>query len=124
MWSFQTLSHSDFQQLASIFVLDSQGNRCKKHIPPLFVEQYLSPCALAYWIMDDGGKSCTNGDVQRKGYSINTHSFTKQEVESLVGGLQGRYGLHCWLRPNKNKWTIVISMKKIYIFFNGITIKK
>lgn len=109
MWSFQTLSHADFQQLAHIFVVDSQGNRCKKHIKPLLVEQYLSPCALAHWIMDDGGKSCYNRDVQRKGYSLNTHSFTKQEVEWLARGLQARYGLHCWLKCNKNKWIIVIS---------------
>lgn len=52
-----------------------------------------------------------------------THSFTKQEVEWLAGGLGARYGLNCWLKPNKNKWIIVISMKKIYIFFNGMTIK-
>lgn len=109
MWSFQTISHIDFNKLADIFVLDSQKNLCKKHIKPYFVEQYLTPRALAYWIMDDGGKSSYNKDYQRKGFALNTHSFPKNQVEILRQGLETRYGLNCWLKSNKNKWIIVIS---------------
>lgn len=109
MWSFQTFSHSDFNRLADIFVFDSQGNLCKKHSKPDFVERYLTPRAFAYWIMDDGGKSSYNKDYERKGFALNTHSFPKDQVEILCKGLQTRYGLNCWLKPNKNKWIIVIS---------------
>ena len=123
MWSFQTISHNDFTELANIFYLDSQGNRCKKHIKPFFVEHYLTPMSLAYWIMDDGGRSCYNQDYPRKGIALNTHGFSKQQVEILCQGLQNRYGFHCWLKLNKNKWIIVISghdhskiMKKIEKF--------
>lgn len=109
MWGFQTISHSEFTRLADIFLIDSQGNPCKKHIKAGFVERFLSPLGLAYWIMDDGGKSSYNKDYPRKGFALNTHGFPKEQVEILCQGLQNRYGLDCWLRPNKKKWTIVIS---------------
>jgi hypothetical protein len=47
--------------------------------------------------------------LKRKGFAFNTHGFPKPEVEILRQGLEIRYGLDCWLRPNKNKWVIVIS---------------
>lgn len=80
MWSFQTISHSDFTRLADIFLRDSQGNLCHKHIKPHFVEHFLTPRALAYWIMDDGGRSSYNKDYERKGFALNTHGFPKDQV--------------------------------------------
>lgn len=116
MWSFQTLSHSDITKLARLFVLDSKGIPCRKHIKQYFVALpkneffgHLSPRALAYWIMDDGGRSCYNKDYERKGFCLNTHSFSKQEVDMLCEGLSTRYTLTCWPRRNKKKWTLVIS---------------
>lgn len=109
MWSFQTLSHSEFQKLAQLFVLDSHGKKCQKHIKPDLIQHYLTPKGFAYWIMDDGGRACYNRDYERKGFALNTHSFAKSQVERLRQGLETRYGLDCWLRPNKNKWVIVIS---------------
>lgn len=107
MWSFQTISHDNFNQLAKIFVLDSQKNPCKKHIKPHFVEKFLTSRALAYWIMDDGGTSNYNKNYERKG--LCTHGFSKRQVEILCKGLQIRDDLNCWLKLNKNKWIIVIS---------------
>lgn len=109
IWGFQTISHPDFIQLAKIFVLDHQGILCKKHIKAGLIEQYGTASALAYWIMDDGGRLCYNKDYERKGFSLNTQSFTKEEVELLCKGLQNRYGLHCWVKSNKKKWIIAIS---------------
>lgn len=109
IWSFQTISHPDFVQLAQIFVLDCHGVVCKKHIKPYLVEHHLTAHALAYWIMDNGGRSSYSKDYERKGFSLNTHSFPKNQVEMLIQGLQKRYGLDCWLKMNKNKWIIVIS---------------
>jgi len=103
MWSFQTISHSDFRKLAQLFVLENQGNQCQKHVQPNLVEHYLTPRGLAYWIMDDGGRSCYNRDYPRKGFALNTHGFSQPEIEILCQGLQNRYGLDCWLRANKNK---------------------
>ncbi len=109
IWSFQTLGHHEFRRLARIFFLDSQGNWCSKHIKPNFVEHYLTPRAFAYWMMDDGGRSCYNRDYERKGLVLNTHGFPREQVEILAQGLMKRYGLKCWLKQNKNKWIIVIS---------------
>ena len=120
MWSFQTISHSDFRELAEIFVLDSFGNQCKKHVKPDLIENFLTPRGLAYWIMDDGGRSSYNKDFQRKGFALNTHGFSKSEVEMLRQGLENRYGLNCWLRPNKTKWVIVISGHDFHKMMNLI----
>jgi hypothetical protein len=109
IWSFQTISHPHFNCLAKIFVLDSQGNPCKKHIKPNFVEDFLTPRALAYWIMDDGGRLSYNKDYPRKGFSINTHGFSKGQVEILCDGLKARYGFKCWVKPNKKQWILAIS---------------
>lgn len=111
MWSFQTISHSDFKKLAELFILNQSGVKCKKHIKPLLVEKHLTPLGLAYWFMDDGGKSSYNKDYVRKGFSFNTHGFEKSEVELLSQGLQTKFGLECWLKPNKRKHIIVISAK-------------
>jgi hypothetical protein len=59
--------------------------------------------------MDDGGKSSYNKDYARKGFTFNTHGFSKSQIESLCKGLKSKDG--CWLKPNKNRHIIVISAK-------------
>jgi hypothetical protein len=103
MCSFQTISHPHFKRLAEIFQLHLGR---EKRIPPHFVKRYLNPRALAYWIMDDGGRSCYNKDYERRGFALNTLGapcFSKEEVLSLCKGLKKRYGLRCWCRGNKGK---------------------
>jgi len=109
MLSFQTISHSELKKLAQLFVIDTQKNPCRKYITPNLIEDYLSPRALAYWIMDDGGRSCYNLDFERKGFTLNCHSFSKQNVEILCGGLKNRYGVECWSKKNKGKYVVTIS---------------
>jgi hypothetical protein len=89
--------------------MDSQGILCKKCIQPDFVTKYVTPRALAYWFMDDGGKACYNQDYQRKGLVFNTQGFLKPHVEILCQGLHERYGFDCWLKPNKKGFIIVLS---------------
>ena len=60
-------------------------------------------------MMDDGRRSSYNRDYERKGFAMNTHGFSKPEVNMLCRGLTTRYGLVCWPRANKNKWVLVIS---------------
>lgn len=57
MWSFQTISHTDFKKLAELLILNKLRVKCQKHIKPFLVENHLTPLGLAYWFMDDGGKS-------------------------------------------------------------------
>lgn len=111
IWSFQTISHTDFKKLAELLVLNNSGVKCKKHIKLLLVENHLTPLGLAYWFMDDGGKSSYNKDYVRKGFAFNTHGFQESEVELLCQGLKTKFGLECWPKANKNKHIIVISAK-------------
>ena len=118
MWTFQTISHSEFNKLAEIFVMDNQGRLCKKHVKPNFIELYMTPRAFSYWMMDDGylenmfsRRSCYNKDYERKGFALNTQGFDKKNVEILCTGLQQKYGFDCWIKPNKKGFVIVISGK-------------
>jgi hypothetical protein len=61
--------------------------------------------------MDDGEKISYNKDYERKGLVLNTQGFLKSHTEILCQGLQNRYGLDCWLKPNKNGYLIAISGK-------------
>ena len=54
---------------------------------PSFVEEYLSPIALAIWIMDDGGW------INNRGIKISTNCFSLSEVKFLVSILEKKYGL-------------------------------
>ena len=68
-WRSQTISHKAFNILAKIF-LDDKG---KKRIPTNLVKRYLTDRGLAYWLMDDGGKSNYNKDRPKlRGVTINT----------------------------------------------------
>lgn len=71
-YSFQTIFHSDFKQLADIF-LDEKG---KKVIKPFFLKNIISPITLAYWLMDDGGLLSYSKDYPRKSLVFNTHGFS------------------------------------------------
>ena len=113
-WRSQTISHEAFNILVKIF-LDEKG---RKRITPNLV---LTDRGLAYWLMDDGGKSNYNKDRPKlKGVTINTQGFSKTEVDSLVTQLISVFKLDCWVGKNKGKWTIVISGKSFTILAKRI----
>lgn len=111
MWSFQTISQSEFNKLAHLFVVTDNGMLCKKHIKPFLVENFLTPLSLAYLFIGDGGKSSYNKDSIRKGFAFNTQGFDNKDVEILCQGLQKKFGFDCWTKPNKNGFVRVISAK-------------
>ena len=70
---------------------------------------YLSPAALAYWIMSDGTSS-------QYGLTICTDNFTVKIVVLLINIRIIRYGLNCSLQMSKGKPRIYIkadSMTKL-----------
>jgi hypothetical protein len=111
MWSFQTISHQEFNKLAELFILDENKTKCKKYVKSFLIENYFTPLSLAYWFMDDGGKSCYTKKYPRKGFSLNTQSFTERNVELLCDALHKKFGLYCWKKPNKKGFIIVISAR-------------
>ncbi|KAI9708138.1 MAG: hypothetical protein M1812_008109 [Candelaria pacifica] len=116
-WRSQTISHKAFNTLAKIF-LDDKG---KKRIPTNLVKRYLTDRGLAYWLMDDGGKSNYNkGRPKLRGVTINTQGFLRTEVDHLVAQLASVFNLDCWVGKNKGRWTIVISGKSFPILAKKI----
>jgi hypothetical protein len=112
-WCFQTVMHPAFAVLANLFI-DSRG---KKVINASLLSDCIGPASLAYWFMDDGGLL---SDKNRYGLQLHTQGFSKEEVDSLVKLLQDKYGLDCWSKLNKGKWTIAISGHSYAIFFDLI----
>lgn len=106
-WTFQTISHSAFVPLAEIFFSTDSP---KKRIEDDFVEKHLTPCSLAYWFMDDGGKM-DYGKNEGKGIVYNTHGFSHDEVKALCSGLAKKFKLECWPKKNKKKYIVAISGK-------------
>lgn len=55
---------------------------------PFNIHYYLTPRALAHWIMDDGSKSSS-------GVKLSTNSFTYSELELLCSVLKKKFDLNC-----------------------------
>ena len=84
--AFKSLRHISLNYYYDLFsIYDSNGKRRK--IVPNNIAELLTPCALAYWIMDDGGINAYNATI------LNTDSFTLEEVELLQKALEEKFGL-------------------------------
>ena len=84
----RTFSFISFNEIYDMFYLEN------KKIVPKKIAKYLTPRALAVWIMDDGGKS----GVGRK---ISTESFTLEEVTLLKNALLSNFGLEYRIQAHK-----------------------
>lgn len=78
---FKTFTFSSFNWIYDAFY--SEG---KKNIP-YFIEEYLSPMALAIWIMDDGGW------IPNRGIKLATNCYNLSDVKRLSSILEKKYGL-------------------------------
>ena len=95
-WYFSTISHIELENYYQLFY--PEGNK----IIPNDLEEYLTPCGIAYWFMDDGTKtgSC---------YSFATASFSFKEHEKLLELLNNKYNLVCSIHRKESK------QKSIYV---------
>jgi LAGLIDADG DNA endonuclease family len=112
-WSFQTFSHSAFNPLKDLFLINKH-----KGIANNLIHNHLTPRGLAYWWMDDGGKLDYNKNSKNQVLVLNTHSFMKEEVEMLSNELALKFNLNTCLRLNKNKYIIVIKHDSYKTFIN------
>lgn len=79
--AFKTLRHIPLNYYYDLFyIYDNNGKRRK--IVPNNITELLIPCALAYWIIDDGGINTYNATI------LNTDSFTLEEVKLLQKALE------------------------------------
>ena len=96
---FRTFTYSSFNWIYDAFY--PGGSR--KVIPQL-IESYLTPLALAIWMMDDGTS------FKNKGFKFSTNSFTLKEVQFLSSVLQKKYNLNTNIHKtgNVNQYNIYI----------------
>lgn len=79
---FCTVTHNEFKFFYDLFYEND-----KKIIRDELIN-YLSPRALAFWIMDDGSNGNTN-------LRLHTEGFTKEENIKLQGMLKASFDLRC-----------------------------
>lgn len=82
-YKLSTWTFSSFNWIHDLWY-DAQG---LKQVP-LDIHKYLTPRALAHWIMDDGSKVSS-------GVSLSTNSFTCSELELLCSALKKNFDLNC-----------------------------
>lgn len=78
-----------------------------KKVVPNTIHQLLTPLGFAVWFMDDGSIK----SHECRGRIINTHSFTREEVEYLCSVLEQKFQLKAWSRQQKDGVQIYISAK-------------
>jgi hypothetical protein len=92
-YEFNTYTFRSLNFLYEAFYIKNKKHLSKGFAPIL--TKYLTPLALAVWIMDDGGKAGT-------GVRISTNNFTLEEVKLLAFILTDKYQLS-------------VTIQKIYI---------
>jgi hypothetical protein len=101
-YEFNTFTFRSFSWIHGMFY-----NNGKKVIPPKIYE-YLTPLALAVWIMDDGGWA-------NYGIRIATNSFKFKEVELLQDVLNSKYNLETTIQSIyiKDQYSLYIKKQSV-----------
>ena len=97
-YRFRTFTYSSFEWIYNGFY------KKNKKIVPIFINDLLTPLALAVWIMDNGCK------FNNKGIKLSTNSFTLKNVKILINILKEKYNLNVSIHK-----TGVINQYNIYI---------
>lgn len=95
-----------FYRLRTFILVSFYNKEGIKGVPKVIAD-YLTPQALAIWIMDDGSKENT-------GLKLSTHSFVKEDVDFLRKVQLDKYGIITSRIQNKPKqYHIYISAKSM-----------
>ena len=84
---FRTFTYSSFNWIYDGFYPTLSSGQVSRKVVPVWIEEYLSPLALAIWIMDDGGW------IENKGLKLSTNWFTLKDTKFLVSILERKYKL-------------------------------
>lgn len=98
-YRFRTFTYSSFNWIYDSFY----PNKTRKVIPDI-IDTYLSPVALAVWMMDDGTS------YKNKGFKFSTNSFTLKEIQYLTLILKKKYNLDSTIHKSglNNQYNIYI----------------
>ena len=101
-YEFNTFTFRSFSWIHDMFYKNG------RKIIPLNIYEYLTPLALAVWIMDDGG--WTNDGIR-----IATNSFKLKEVELLQDVLNSKYKLETTIQKIyiKDQYSIYIKKQSV-----------
>lgn len=106
-YGFQTLSVGQFRFYANQFYENGI-----KRVPDR-IGRWLDPLALAVWFMDDGSSKSKH----HRALILNTHSFSKSDINKLRKTLVDRYGIDSTIRKQSDGLQILIvgiSAEKFY----------
>jgi len=103
---FQTYTFRSFDWIQEAFYPEG------KKVVPLFLQEYLSPLALAIWVSDDGAKVSS-------GIKLCTNGFVYKDVEFLSSLLREKYGLKTSINKTGaiNQYVIYINKSSIEDFY-------
>ena len=91
---FVTLTHPLFLEYYQLFYPNK-----KKKVPRNIDQLLTNPISLAIWVMDDGS-------AEYAGVSIQTHSFSKYDVDLLRKAITANFNIETGRRLNKGRWII------------------
>lgn len=121
---FHTWTYTQFNIIHNIwYKLDQKDNKYIK-ILPKNIDLFLTPLAIAIWIMDDGSKS-------GKGLKLATNNFTYEEVNKLINILYSKYnvkssiisaGVSRGKAPGYQMKNLVPNQYYIYVFVESMPI--
>lgn len=98
-YRFRTFTFSSFDWIYNEFY----PNNTRKIIPNI-MEIYLTPLALAVWMMDDGTS------FKNKGFKFSTNSFTLKEIHYLSSVLKKKYNIETTIHKSglNNQYNIYV----------------
>jgi len=96
---FSTWTYTSFNWIHEIWYKEG------RKVLPLCIHEYLTPLALAIWIMDDG---CKVG----KGVKLSTNNFTKEECITLVSILEKNFNVKATVQSAGSKEQYIIYIWK------------
>jgi len=104
---FNTWTYTSFNWIHDLWYHEG-----KKKVPSC-IKDYLTPLALAIWIMDDGSKSC-------EGLKFNTNSFSYSDCLLLIKALYENFSLIASIQSAgfKNQYIIFIWKKSMPLLKN------
>ena len=106
---FVSRTNPDFTVFYNIFYRDG-----KKIVPENIAMLLVEPLSLAVWFMDDGS-------AEYAGASLQTHCFTKEEVQLLQHCFEQNFQIVTTMRKNKGKWILYIPKRSLVRFRELVT---
>jgi ubiquinol-cytochrome c reductase cytochrome b subunit len=108
-YRFSTYSYSNLLWFYKIFY----KNKIKVLPEWNYLIQFLTPLALAIWIMEDG-------TLKSPGIRIATNCFTKKECEILIEILRYKYNIESSIQKNNDRYQLYIKKESMNVFMDLI----